>query len=501
MSTLRPRQEPGLACQECQRKKLRCDRKRPCGACVNSGVRCHINTDRPSRGPKRGHLKDLRSRIGISSMFLSVLVENSTHSFVIRTALLERRLRAQGDPLDEIGLNLNPDDEVQQSVTEIELDLTEDSIPLLTMTAPNVTSSPEALLASTTSGTIPKLTQAELNQLYFDRVYPFIPILQQGYYFSWAKQCSPSGSHLCLKYAVWTVAASLSPQFQHMRDGLYHDTRQMLETLESEEYHQEDAFYTQQAQAWILVAVYEFMEKSFRRTWASTGRALRLVQLLKWNGIDSLEHLPDVSGTFYTVTETEEKRRTFWMAYCLDRLFCILSNSALTVDEHTITTRLPSSEVDFQTGTPSLSPFLSDVMMCTSDLTIQTPFGECIIFSTLWGRVLSHRKQSSVGQACGSPITEFWDRHVWLDNLLLQRIQLYHLVPKLDWMDPLLLFTRMIAQAAVLQLRAATELIPWQAHDYGDLLAQCEHRASTAAQEIARLSQYLSQLSFLKAGC
>ena len=95
-------------------------------------------------------------------MFLSVLVENSTHSFVIRTALLERRLRAQGDPLDEIGLNLNPDDEVQQSVTEIELDLTEDSIPLLTMTAPNVTSSPEALLASTTSGTIPKLTQAEL---------------------------------------------------------------------------------------------------------------------------------------------------------------------------------------------------------------------------------------------------------------------------------------------------------------------------------------------------
>lgn len=107
------------------------------------------------------------------------------------------------------------------------------------------------------------------NQLYFDRVYPFIPILQQGRYFSWAKQRSPSGSHLCLKYAVWTMAASLSSQFQHLRDGLYHDTRQMLEALENEDYHQEDAFYLQQAQAWILVAVYN----SCRRHSDVLGRA------------------------------------------------------------------------------------------------------------------------------------------------------------------------------------------------------------------------------------
>lgn len=177
------------------------------------------------------------------------------------------------------------------------------------------------------------------NQLYFDRVYPFVPILQQGRYVSWAKQRTPSGSHLCLKYAVWTVASSLSSQFQHMRHGLYHDTRQMLELLEGEDYHQEDAFYLQQAQAWILVAIYEFMHKTFRRTWASTGRALRLVQLLKLNGIDSLEHLHDVSGSLYTTdAEMEEKRRTFWMAYCLDRLFCVLNNSPLTVDEHTVRT-------------------------------------------------------------------------------------------------------------------------------------------------------------------
>lgn len=62
------------------------------------------------------------------------------------------------------------------------------------------------------------------------------------------------------------------------------------------------------------------MQKTFRRPWASTGRALRLVQLLKLNGIDSIEHLHDVSSDIYNSdAETEEKRRTFWMAYCLDR--------------------------------------------------------------------------------------------------------------------------------------------------------------------------------------
>jgi hypothetical protein len=68
----------------------------------------------------------------------------------------------------------------------------------------------------------------------------------------------------------------------------------------------------------------------------------------------------------------------------------------------------------------------------------------------------------------------------------------------LDWMDPMLLFTRIFAQAAILSLRKMTQLIAWQANDYGDMLAQGEEKASVAAEEIARLSQYLSQLNFLK---
>lgn len=64
-SAPRPRQKPGSACEECRRRKLRCNRGQPrCGVCVESGIDCKVNPTRPPRGPKKGHFKALRSRVG-----------------------------------------------------------------------------------------------------------------------------------------------------------------------------------------------------------------------------------------------------------------------------------------------------------------------------------------------------------------------------------------------------------------------------------------------------
>ena len=61
----RSRQKPGSACDECRRRKLRCDREQPqCGVCSESGVACNTTAIGPSRGPKKGHLKALHARIG-----------------------------------------------------------------------------------------------------------------------------------------------------------------------------------------------------------------------------------------------------------------------------------------------------------------------------------------------------------------------------------------------------------------------------------------------------
>ena len=59
------RQQPGLACEECRRRKARCDRVRPqCGICAEAGRKCVVVDKSSQRGPKKGQLKDLRSRVG-----------------------------------------------------------------------------------------------------------------------------------------------------------------------------------------------------------------------------------------------------------------------------------------------------------------------------------------------------------------------------------------------------------------------------------------------------
>lgn len=59
----RGRQRPGAACDECRRRKLRCDGQHPqCGVCRETDVVCEV-TQRGTRGPKKGHLKALKNRI------------------------------------------------------------------------------------------------------------------------------------------------------------------------------------------------------------------------------------------------------------------------------------------------------------------------------------------------------------------------------------------------------------------------------------------------------
>jgi hypothetical protein len=65
------RQQPGFACEECRRRKARCDRGRPkCGFCAESGAACVVVGKRQQRGPKKGQLSAMRSQIGSSILIL-----------------------------------------------------------------------------------------------------------------------------------------------------------------------------------------------------------------------------------------------------------------------------------------------------------------------------------------------------------------------------------------------------------------------------------------------
>ncbi|KAI0845064.1 hypothetical protein F5Y00DRAFT_273314 [Daldinia vernicosa] len=510
-STPPTRQNPGAACEECRRRKVRCDRQQPsCGLCLSSGVQCQITTPRPPRGPKRGYLKALQARIA-----------------TLEGTLLQQQQQQQQSSNDSIHtISISPGD------TSIE-GLTFNDPPPLTWDFP-VTAEDDAALRdlcqgtgpSTTSGgssldggsvhastspiqgfealndgigyadavmtrkmseisegidgiNISNLMQADLDQLYFDRVHVFAPVLHQRRYFSWARNIAKTEAQSCLRYAMWTLAASVSAHYQNIGDYLYRCTRRALEALDSKCISLAMT-EMEQVQAWLLLAIHEFMCVDFSRAWISAGRAFRLIQL-NWH------HYSDGSDASLTQTDwvdAEQKRRTFWVAYCLDRFISIRNNSPMTFSEQN-TTRLPAPEVDFQNEQPTISGFLSEAITAI-DAISTSAFTECIVVATVVGRALNHGQQSAVDNMYIHESRSFWERHEWINSTVVQRMDMFNsnCPAAAQEADPMLLFISMMWRTTVLYMYQLIKSAIHPADEKRAVLADYTRQSTKAAKEM-----------------
>ncbi|KAF7591020.1 hypothetical protein BBP40_002038 [Aspergillus hancockii] len=454
------RQRPGSACEECRRRKVRCDRGRPqCQVCFETGIECKISTTRLPRGPRKGQLRTLRTRI----------------------AALERCLADQHPTINHQMAGLFDGSGVEGDSEDDPLR----DMPALPESLPDIFSegqqaiprSPRSLEPQPPAGgLVSDLMRADLDQLYFDRVHPFAPILQRWRYHVWAKQLKKSEAQICLQYAMWTVAASLSAHFQSLRDTLYQETRRALDAMDLKS-PTGGIIAIEQAQAWVLVSIYEYMQLSPQQAWMSAGRCCRLV--LDWTGL-------------------EEQRRTFWMAYSLDRFISFHNSLPYTLNEQLIATRLPASEEDFQAGRPSVTRFLPEVMTrgVNNESSIGlSSFSECIILATICGRALSHRQTVVIEQIDGDMVDEFWTRHQWLHEMLTHRIQVLSTSPQVD---PMLLFATIVAQTLVLFLHSVLESTTWKTGEHLLGILEYEQLCVMAAHEVVNLVKLQSQLGYFK---
>ncbi|KHN98029.1 citrinin biosynthesis transcriptional activator CtnR [Metarhizium album ARSEF 1941] len=390
---------------------------------------------------------------------------------------------------------------MEPAVSESEMALTSPLLDLGTLHNLNLIPEPPPTPPTTclTVSSVPvcDFTQAELDQLYFDRVHPSTPILHQRRYHGWSKQHTKSTAKLALQYAMWTLSSLLSGQFQHLQEVFYQEARQMLESSNPSNGTQATALEIELAQAWVLIATYESMRTYNQHAWMSAGHAFRLVQLMRLHEVDSPTN--PSSGADNDPAATEEKRRVFWMAYFVDHLLSMKNNSPTRLSEHVICTRLPAQECDFQNGQSSVMDFLSDAIV-DQHPTTRSPFNECIILATMCGRTLSHNQQYNIRCLHGDSETEWSDWDPWFDNVLLARLQLLskRYPSPTNGYDPMLLFAHAIAQVSVIYLCKEVKSMVWPNGKARCLQPEYQQRALNAAEHMVNLAYALVDFGVFK---
>ncbi|KAJ5510189.1 hypothetical protein N7453_002292 [Penicillium expansum] len=471
------RQQPGLACEECRKKKLRCDRRRPqCDQCEDSGTACLVNQIRSPRGPKKGHLKALRNRIATLESIIS-----SDEGNLVPKELLNCSENYRSDEPAQL---LSPPHDYIPNPTKTEYHGIPYSIEGSKITSPII-----SMTSLDTENS--DIIEADLDQLYFDRVHPVAPMIHQGRYFSWSQRFNKPASYICLQFAMWALAAASSAHLQHMRESLYTRARSGIEAL-NHDIESTSAACLQAAQAWLLLTHYEFRYMTYRRAWLTAGRAFRIIQLAKLHEIDRLNDVSINMAHPEAWAEAEEKRRTYWLAYCLDRFLNISDEWPLSLHEEALCVYLPVSESDFQHSRPVLMDSLYDEIE-TSGQKMLPPFAETIVLITLcWHSVAFQR--AAHGDKTSPTDGDTWNRHTRLYQMVQQRLMLVSLPPSSPELhDPMRLFTNMLANAAVIWFYNIMETLHVEI-DEGIILVPLY-----SAYEIVSLAKPLTRSSFFKA--
>ena len=169
-------------------------------------------------------------------------------------------------------------------------------------------------------------------------------MLQQQRYCTWATLDTKSEEQQCLQYAMWTLATTVTKQFDSIRESLYNATKTLAHRLENKN-RQLSNIPIELAQIWVLLTVYEFMQRDYQQGWMS-DRPLGIgsCQMPSSNSIvfTSSASYSSASSDIIPIGYSpdwvlkEEMRRTFWMAYCLDRFPSMCNNLPLTFNEQTV---------------------------------------------------------------------------------------------------------------------------------------------------------------------
>ncbi len=83
---------------------------------------------------------------------------------------------------------------------------------------------------------------------------------------------------VALRYAIWTLACSITDKYKDLKDLFYQRARKYVEADAIRGYG-EHSITIAHCQTHVLLASYEFKMMYFPRAWMNTGAAVRLAQM------------------------------------------------------------------------------------------------------------------------------------------------------------------------------------------------------------------------------
>lgn len=185
------------------------------------------------------------------------------------------------------------------------------------------------------------------DQLYFDRVHPQIPMIHRSCYLLWASFEDVPLAHKSLRWAIRAMAASVSSQFYSRSGEFYHRARRLAEELEPRDLAipcLNTNVAIEQVQTWLLLAHFELLHSPKYSHLSTTRRSFHLVQLSRLHCTDSKYPASDVpshgpetcKAASSPFSSLEERRRTFWVAFCLDRFLGGYEESPMSIQDETV---------------------------------------------------------------------------------------------------------------------------------------------------------------------
>lgn len=350
-------------------------------------------------------------------------------------------------------------------------------------------------------------------QIYFSKIHLSMPIIHRPRFLAALNLAPHMRPPICLRYIMWTMAASVVDKYEALQEHFYQRARKYAQ-MDEMKGHGESTITLGHCQSWILTCTYEFKQMYFPRAWLSAGRAVRLAQMMQLHrldgvGLDVKQCLPSPKDW----TEREERRRTFWMAFCIDRYASIGTGWPMTIDERDVSrckttyrdparltlrqimTNLPASDEAFEKSKPMSTGSLDQVLSPNGAANLQA-LGGIVLTAAMFGRNLLHLHRPGADDNDDDINGGFWNRHRHIEQILLQTSLGLpeHLRLPSGASEPNVVFANMCIHTSAICLHQAAI---FKADKYklpASVSNESKIRCVTAAAEIASIMRMISHM-------